>query len=888
MRSLPQSCLGALVFSLLLFSSFCQKDSREYRLIRLMDELSEKNILETPLKDLTSRFPHREEIISNENFILIPHGKSDGLSILAYPLKYPALGGAYAASPPEISVSAGRKTLPLTSSDKLKGKSWAFLKKERHIVINKIFFKGDKFRDELMLPSGTVMFGVSISNPQPLDYIPNLKFVLDGETAEEIPVQSQGYIKFSKEIKAGKHKLELYFDEGTNLRNADERGACLNLNSLQIICSTDLLLFPESSAGNSYKLSYFLEPDGFPEVLQENPELRDYASLYKIKNGPGFSIHDTGIRKNPFSVKRNLRFDGRVMNAIFAPPRSEFFFPSRLPDNSYLEFGLGLLNGPGQEQSGRVIFKISAEMGGQKTVLFQKTLGPLPDKKGPVFSSEKIDLHRLSNKKVKLSFLTEADPSLKADAQEHLGQAFWYNPIIYNPAQISAKPYNVILISIDTLRADHLGCYGYSRQTSPHIDRLATESVQFDNVFSATSWTLPAHLSLLTGLTLFHHGVLHESYAFDTSIPTLADLLRGQGYSTGAFTGGGYVSSRFGFAKGFDFYLDEGIPDLTSSENLFQKSFDWIRKNTDKKFFLFLHTYQTHGPYNSPAPFGQCFLAKDDVWKGFDLKKYLGTKGIFRPLPENLKKNIVALYDGEIRYMDEALIGPLLQGLKSLNLFDQTMIIFTSDHGEEFYDHGAWGHGHSLYNELIRVPLIIKFPSSKQKGQKIDSFARLIDVLPTVLEELKISYSARRFDGRSLFPLLDGKEKEPRDCLGEVYGKIEFPSPLRNASPSLRRVTINDNHFKLIFSINHSEYYHFFSPPPSRPETIEIQVYDLIKDPDERLNLASQKQDVIRRLLAKIESYYAEGKKGQRRGEPRTRSVDQSLSEQLRALGYLH
>jgi arylsulfatase A-like enzyme len=615
----------------------------------------------------------------------------------------------------------------------------------------------------------------------------------------------------------------------------------------------------------------------------------DYASLYEIKNEPAFSIRDAGIRKNPFSVKRKLRFDGRVMNAIFAPPRSEFFFPSRLRDNSYLEFGAGLLNGPGQEQSGGVIFKITAESGGQKTVLFHKTLGSLPDNNRPVFSSEKIDLKRFSNKKVKFSFLTEKDPALKAGAKERLGQAFWYNPIICSPARISAKPCNVILISIDTLRADHLGCYGYSRLTSPHIDKLATESVQFDHAFSPASWTLPAHMSLFTGLTLFHHGVLHEAYAFDNSIPTLADLLREQGYSTGAFTGGGYVSSRFGFAKGFDFYFDEGgIPDLTSSATLFQKSFDWIRKNSDKKFFLFLHTYQVHEPYNSPPPFGQCFLAKDDPWKGLNLKQYLGIKGIYRPLPENLKKNVVALYDGEIRYMDEALIGPLLQGLKSLNLYDQTMIIFTSDHGEEFYDHGAWGHGQSLYNELIRVPLIIKFPSSKQEGQKIDSYARLIDVLPTVLEELRISYSASRFDGRSLLPLLDGKEKEPRDFLGEVYGKIEFTSPLRFANPSLRRVAINDNHYKLIFSIYHNDNSYFFSPPPPHPETFDIQVYDLIKDPEERVNLASQKQDVIRRLLVKIESYYAHGKKGQGRGKTGTRSVDQSLSDQLRALGYLH
>ncbi len=886
MCNLTRSCFGAWAISFLLFSSFGCKADRGSRMIRLLDELSEQNIVETPLKDLTSRFPRREEIIDKGRFVRISDEKNG--EILAYPPKDPVLGGAYAGTPPEISVVAGQRTLRLTSLDKLQDKTWAFLKKKRQVGVHKILFKGDKFIYGLILPSGTASFGVSISNPQPLDYVPKLKFVLDGETVEEIAVRSQSLLEFSKKISIGKHTLGLYFDEGMNLTDTEERGACLNLTRLQILCSADLLLFPKSSSGDRLRLSYVLDPYGQDEVPPGGTERLDYSSLYEIKNEPAFSIHDAGVRRDSYSVKRKLRFGGKSINAIFAPPRSEFFFSSGIPDDSCLEFGIGLLNGARPGQYSGVRFKVTAEMGGEEFVLFHKTLRSSTDGKEPVFSSERIDLSPFSRKKARFSFLTDTDPPLKTDGQEHLGQAFWFNPIISSPALTSPDRPNVILISIDTLRADHLGCYGYSRQTSPHIDELARESVQFNNIFSPTGWTLPSHMSLLTGLTPLHHGALHDSFAFDTTIPTLADFLREEGYATGAFTGGGYVSSKFGFAKGFDFYLDEGIPDLTSSEHLFQKSFDWIQKNADKKFFLFLHTYQPHEPYVSPPPLGQCFLAKDDAWQGIHLGQYLGKKGVYRALPENLRRNVVALYDGEIRYMDETLIGPLLGGLKRLNLFDRTMIIFTSDHGEEFYDHGSWGHGRTLYNELLKVPLLIKFPSAQHKRQKIDSYTRLVDILPTVLEELGISYSPGRFDGKSLFPLLRGKEKESREFFGEVFGILESPSPLRNAPRTLRKVTINDHQHKLILSIKHDKYLYFFSPPPSASETLEIQVFDLLKDPGERINLAREKQDVVRKLLAKIDSYYAGGKKRPGRGEPRSRSFDQSLAEQLKALGYLH
>ena len=282
---------------------------------------------------------------------------------------------------------------------------------------------------------------------------------------------------------------------------------------------------------------------------------------------------------------------------------------------------------------------------------------------------------------------------------------------------------NVILISLDTLRADHLKCYGYKRNTSPNIDKLAKDSVVFFNTFSHAPYTLSSHMSMMTSLLPMNHKVLYIDRSLNPSIKTLADLLRNNDYITVAFTGGGQVSARYGFSKGFDFYYEEymGGVHINSAERLFKHASKWIRKNKNLKFFLFLHTFQIHNPYHSPPPFGQIFLKKEYPWKYISLQEILGQgyPRLFRELKRIEKENVIALYDGEIRYTDECFIKPFIKELKKLNLYDRTMIILTSDHGEEFRDHYSWGHGHNLYNEVIKVPLIIKFPYSKYSGKKV-------------------------------------------------------------------------------------------------------------------------------------------------------------------------
>jgi arylsulfatase A-like enzyme len=364
----------------------------------------------------------------------------------------------------------------------------------------------------------------------------------------------------------------------------------------------------------------------------------------------------------------------------------------------------------------------------------------------------------------------------------------------------------------------------------------------------------------------------------DPTLLTLADILRQNDFFCSAFTGGGLVSSDYGFSKGFDTYQEAegGVLNKDSAEQVFRVVSEWLDKNKDKNFFLFIHTYQPHGPYSCPSPFDTMFLGKDPIWRALDLLEYLGgQEGIFKQLPENERQNVIGLYDGEIRYTDEMLIKPLIEKLKKMNLYDQTMIIFTSDHGEEFYDHGAWDHRHNLYDESLKVPLIIKFLDSKFRGKKIESITRLIDVLPTIMEELNIDFSRLDIEGKSLIPFLKGKERGDRTFLADIGDYV-----LNSHIP--QKITMNFNRDKLIINkqFSQEDLDFFLSPPPHTPP---VEFYDLGKDPFEKKNSVAEKSKLISQLVQKINEIYKNAKK-RKTGKA---EIDEKLREQLRALGYI-
>jgi arylsulfatase A-like enzyme len=468
-----------------------------------------------------------------------------------------------------------------------------------------------------------------------------------------------------------------------------------------------------------------------------------------------------------------------------------------------------------------------------------------------VFSWHSLDLP-IIKKDVRLSFVTEG-------GERNL--SFWFNPILYKKQE---KTINVVLISVDTLRADHLGCYGYERNTSPRIDHLAKDSVTFLNTYASSPWTLPSHVSILTSLHGVNHQVYHNDESMDLSLITLADILRKKQFCCTAFTGGGFVSSDYGFSKGFDAYSnDEGSTfRQDSAEHLFRLASEWLDKQKGKNFFLFLHTYQPHNPYACPSPYKTMFLEEGAKWRYLDLLGHLGgNPGIFKALKEEERQNVIGLYDGEIRYTDEKLIGPLVKKLKDIGLYDQTLIIFTSDHGEEFYDHHGWGHGHSLYDESLKVPLIIKFPESRFNGRRIHDIVSLVDIFPTVLEETGIDFSALDIDGQSLFPMIEGKEKGDRMFLADVASNVL-------ASRIPQRIAMNRGREKLILSKKYSpeDLKYFIYPPPI------LSLMELYERPQP-----------ANHIVQKINEIY----KAAQKKKTRKLEMDKELLKQLKALGYI-
>lgn len=317
----------------------------------------------------------------------------------------------------------------------------------------------------------------------------------------------------------------------------------------------------------------------------------------------------------------------------------------------------------------------------------------------------------------------------------------------------ASTQHNVILISIDTLRADHLGCYGYQRETTPFLDRFSKNAILFENCISPASWTLPAHVSLFTGLYSSSHAVIDDGFGalpsmLPSSIPedlkTLPEILTKNGYNTRAVVTHLYVSDQFGFDRGFSSFL---YKQDYKAEEVTRQALQWVNALSDQPFFLFLHYFDCHDPYTPPPPFTSMF---DPDYSGYingDLQ-WLEKFGTSAEISTRDLEHLIALYDGEIRYVDAAL-ETLIQSISDKNLMDNTIIIITSDHGEEFKEHGSLRHGATLFDEVIKVPLLVYIPTEKGP-RRITEQVSLVDVMPSILEALHISLD-HRVEGVSFF-----------------------------------------------------------------------------------------------------------------------------------------
>ncbi|MCD4749422.1 MAG: sulfatase-like hydrolase/transferase [Thermoanaerobaculales bacterium] len=381
------------------------------------------------------------------------------------------------------------------------------------------------------------------------------------------------------------------------------------------------------------------------------------------------------------------------------------------------------------------------------------------------------------------------------------GVPVWGSPAILGKDSPRSRP-NIILISIDTLRPDHLGVYGYDRRTSPHIDRLAANhGVVFETVVASAPWTLPSHISLFSGLDAVRHGI---NYGIPKkTVPLITQYLSDWGYTTVGITGGGYLSSQYGFATGFDSY--SSWQGTAGSEGELTKGVDsllrWLDVHGTENFFAFFHTYEVHSPYRPRAPYfaGWSEPAKrgfggvvEARTAGYDEKAgYVGLNSIgvteprqdLRPLEEGELQLVIDCYDAGIAFTDEHL-GRLFEYLESSRLMENTVVIVTSDHGEALGERGFFDHGR-LHDPEILVPLIIAAPGRSANGGREARQVRLLDLAPTILD-LARGDVPDDLDGVSLAPILSGQDVQIPEEAWSYTPKTNHGLALRtNAGPKL-------------------------------------------------------------------------------------------------------
>jgi arylsulfatase A-like enzyme len=397
-------------------------------------------------------------------------------------------------------------------------------------------------------------------------------------------------------------------------------------------------------------------------------------------------------------------------------------------------------------------------------------------------------------------------------------------------------PHPIVLIDIGTLRADHLGCYGYQRDTSPNLDALASESVLFEWAFSQAPNTAPSQASIFTGLYPGTHGLISDEARLPAEAKTLAEALAERGYITAAFVDGGYLSSDFGFDQGFRLYDNSRGGGLAA---IGPKAITWLEEHASDDFLLVVHTYDAHAPYSPPDSHRDLYLQE------------IAPSAEGPEAAEDIAY-AKALYDAEIRFVDDW-IGMIVQSLSALGLDERATIAVVADHGEEFMEHGSVSH-ETLYSTVTRVPMMVRLPGGMRAGT-VSSIVETIDLMPTLLELSGVPQPAG-IQGESLLPLIRGERQPPYLAFGEssFFGGQRF-------------VAMDGYHMIMSVAGEGVELFNYLYDP--------LELDDLSADEPDRV-------EVLRRKLDSWEEMVARAAIGQEAAP-----LDEDTLEQLKSLGYV-
>jgi len=409
------------------------------------------------------------------------------------------------------------------------------------------------------------------------------------------------------------------------------------------------------------------------------------------------------------------------------------------------------------------------------------------------------------------------------------------------PAQQVAKPPNLLIITIDTLRPDHLECYGYKLIKTPRINALAADGILIENAYSPIPLTLPSHASLFTGTYPVFHGVRDfTGFTLSKERATLATMLKSAGYRTGAVVASAVLEAHWGISQGFDFYYDNFPPPSTQNwqsvaerrgDEVVRESLRWLEKHKKEPFFLWVHLFDPHDPYTPPPPYDRQYSA--------------------RP------------YDGEIAFTDEN-VGRIIDTLKQSGLYDNCLIVLLGDHGESLGEHGEQTHGFFIYDSTLRIPLIFKLPgAAAPRAKRVAGPVRIVDVVPTVLQVLGLSGKLRtpEVQGRSAYPALLDKAS-----LSNVMSQAESMLPFYQFE------------WSPLLSIRMGNFKYIDAPKP--------ELYDTAVDPGEKRNLYAGKQAMATRMKELLRQDIARYSPKNAAANLR-KDVDPATAEKLASLGYL-
>ena len=407
---------------------------------------------------------------------------------------------------------------------------------------------------------------------------------------------------------------------------------------------------------------------------------------------------------------------------------------------------------------------------------------------------------------------------------------------------MDGKGLNVLFISVDTLRADHLGIYGYVRDTSPNIDELAQEGILFSQAFTQWPQTVGSLASIVTSTYRYYHDVnrMWRDQLSDDFV-LLPETLKNAGYNTIGVTP--FVAAAHNFHQGIDASVKtwEEFSENYDAEEVTEYAISWLKDNADKrKFFMWLHYSDPHTPYEPPEPYNELYVGdrhyNDSKTIPFHSGPYDNMGGISTRVRLGTHDEVdyyVAQYDGEIRYMDES-VGKLLDAIKTMGLSDNTMIIFTADHGESLGDHDFYfAHGLLPYDASFKVPLIVKIPDLQSKVKVLDQPVELIDIMPTILDVLSISDN-KETQGKSLVPLM----------LGDSNAISEFAFGEAGIQKTNHQRVIRTRKWKLIYVPSKAHQQIMRGMP--------FELYDIEKDPNELNNLIEVETQIAEELKKEL------------------------------------